>query len=217
MNDNFISRRVFDIIDDDHATTLANSQPAATQSGFERLPPFGLTQEAVDSFRAVQAYSTIIEDPICLLSDAELYELRNNVQLRLVSLPLGEDLSAPVQEARFYELCRLVVLLYSCAVTFPIPISRDWDINLVDAIRATLEGMESVPEDLLIWICVLAGMTAAPGGIQRAWFIKLLTRTGCKCSWEEVRVVLRSFLWMDLACDVGGESLWEEVLGGVRK
>ena len=173
----------------------------------------GLTREACDAFNAVRTYTNTVEDSQYLLSNAVLNEWRNNVQLRLVSLPLAEDLFAPVQEARFYELCRLTALLYSCGVTFPLPSSRDWDINLVEAIRTTLEGMESVPEDLLVWICMLAGITAAPGGAQRAWFIKLLTRTGWACTWDEVKVVLNTFLWMNMACDVGGRILWKEVLG----
>ena len=228
VNDDHVSHQVLKTIDDDpfspRAPLFLGENFLDLPSRFRRLIPFGLTMEAVEVFEAVRAYSLVAEsyakgEP-CNVSQRSLLERRDAVQLRLVSLPLGADLlNLHLQKARFYEVCRLSTLLFACGVTFPTPTSSGWDRNLVGAIKTTIEMLSFDNEpaiflDTLLWVTVLAGI-AAQNTDERDWFVDticgIVLERGLSL-WDDVKVILLSFLWMEIACDRGAALLWDEVL-----
>jgi hypothetical protein len=173
----------------------------------------------------MRGYSALLEKYCCgerwTYTRMEIVDMRNAVQHRLVSLPLGSDLGdVTMQQAGIYECCRLTALLYACAVTFPLPTSTGWDRNLVRGIKQTLENLslESWPvyrSDLHLWVLTLAGVAAFQKA-ERSWFVnrlRSLARLKGLSNWSQVLPVLKSFLWMDRACGAGGMSLWDEVQG----
>ena len=184
-----------------------------------------MTEQALGVFRDMRAYSGLLEKfccgETCTYDRMELIDMRNAVQHRLGSLPLAADLGdVTMQQAGFYECCRLTALLYACAVTFPLPTSTGWDRNLVRGIQQTLGNLalETWPvyrSDLHLWALILAGI-AAFQKVERSWFVDKLRilawRKGLS-SWSKVVPILKSLLWMDIACQAGGMSLWDEVQG----
>lgn len=193
------------------------------RSGFRGLAPLGLNEQVLSVFRDLRAYSAVLEKYCCgeswTYTRMEIVDMRNAVQHRLVSLPLGSDLdSVTMQQAGMYECCRLTALLYACAVTFPLPVATGWGRNLVRRIQRTLEdlSLESWPvyqSELHLWVLTLAGIAAFQQA-ERAWFVdklRVLARRKGLLDWSQVLPVLKSFLWMDMACGAGGMSLWDEV------
>lgn len=203
---------------------FSNEEPVFW-SGFRGLTPLGVTEQALGVFRDLRGYSTLLDKFCCgdtgTYTRMELIDMRNAVQHRLVSLTLGSDLGdVTVQQAGVYECCRLTAVLYACAVTFPFPTTTGWDRNLVRGIKMTLENLSLenwpvYPSDFHLWVLVLAGI-AAFQKVERAWFAEKLRKLAWRkglCNWSQVVPILKSFLWMDTACEVGGMSLWDEVQG----
>jgi hypothetical protein len=223
----YISRTIVNNVISTYTRSLPDSdnEEPVFWSGFRGLAPLGLTEQALSVFQDMRGYSALL-DKYCrgetwTYTRMEIVDMRNAVQHRLVSLPLSSDLTdVTIQQAGIYECCRLTALIYACAVTFPLPTSTGWDRNLVRGIKQTLENLslESWPvyrSDLHLWILILAGI-AAFQKTERSWFAdKLRSLAGRKrlSDWSQVLPVLKSFLWMDMACGAGGMSLWDEVQG----
>jgi hypothetical protein len=204
---------------------ISGDEEAAFWSGFEGLIPLGLTEQALDVFRDMRGYSNLLEKYYCgkapTCTRMEMIDMRNAIQHRLVSLPLGSDWKhMTMRQTGIYECCRLTALLYACAVTFPLPMSIGWDRNLIRGIKQSLEklSLENWPiccSDFYLWVLVLAGIAAFQKA-ERPWFVDKLRglawRKGLS-DWCQVVLILKSFLWMDAACGAGGISLWDEVRG----
>jgi hypothetical protein len=65
-----------------------------------------------------------------------------------------------MRQTGIYGCCRLTVLIYTCAVTFPLPPSIGWDKKLVRGIKQILENMslENWPiycSDFHLWVLIL--------------------------------------------------------------
>jgi hypothetical protein len=222
-----ISRNVINNVTPTYTRTLPDSgdEEPVVWSGFRELTPLGLTEEALGVFRDMRRYNALLEKycdgDMWTYTRMELIDMRNAVQHRLVSLPLGSDLGdVTMQQVGIYECCRLTVLLYACAVTFPLPTSLEWDRNLVGGIQQTLENLslESwpvYPSDFHLWVLMLGGIAAFQKA-ERSWFVGTLRSLAWRkelCDWSQVLPVFKSFLWLDRACEAGGMSLWDEVQG----
>jgi hypothetical protein len=125
---------------------ISGDEEAVFWSGFTGLIPLGLTEQALDVFRDMRGYSSLLQKYCCgeapTCTRLEMIDMRNAVQHRPVSLPLGSDgKDMTMQQTCIYECCRLTALLYACAVTFPLPPSMGWDRNLVRGIKQTLENL----------------------------------------------------------------------------
>ncbi len=139
-------------------------------------------------------------------------DMRINIQHRLISLPESND-------QPMYEAYRLGLWIYSYAVTYGAPfhlsIRQILTQKLVHALREVEERAQwawSLLPEALLWIMFFGGITAT-GLSTRMYFVqmtaKVLKRLELK-RWEEVKSVLHSFLWLDLACDSGGKALYLE-------
>jgi len=191
--------------------------------GFEDLMSVGVTEKVVDVIHAL-ADLTIIIDCHCRgvkhISDmAQFIDKRNAVQYQLVSLPIGEELPpGEVGSTNVYESVRLATMIYSAAVTFPLPPLTGIFHRLTCTLRDALEKSKSdscwrsSPKTLL-WILVLGGI-AASGTNERPWYAQVLSTVsmGLELStWYQVSVELENYLWLESACDSAGRSLWIEV------
>lgn len=146
---------------------------------------------------------------------------RNAVQHQLLSLPSGEELTeGEVNSASIYECVRLATIIYSAAVTFPLPPLTGIFHNLSSALRNVLEESKTDPHwrsssKALLWILVLGGI-AASGTNEKSWYVLNLSiiLSAMKLStWNQVSIELESFLWLESACGSGGRDLWNEVKG----
>lgn len=72
-------------------------------------------------------------------------------------------------------------------------------------------------KEMILWCLVIGGIAATGRSEEREWFVAELNSVVRELGmsgwlWEDLRVFLRRFLWVDEACGPGGEVLWEEVL-----
>ena len=149
---------------------------------------------------------------------------RNSVQHSLMSLPSGDELLVPedkVKSIALYESIRHAALIYSAAVTFPLPALSGHFHKLAATLQQLLEASKfdscwrHYPKTLL-WILILGGI-AASDTKERDWFVRSISivakilKIG---TWEEVAEIVESFLWLESACGPGGRILWAEVTRG---
>jgi hypothetical protein len=195
------------------------------EHGFMLLCKIGFTAELAEVFQAMKAYTSIVEKyhdgsttkpGLCRISNQ-----RNFVQYRLLSLPPAGKLDQDFRKSHpVYEICRLAGLIFGVGVIFPLPAQTAPLPTLVKLCQAELQEsrLESdwwFPDavGVLIWVLTLGGI-AATGLPNRIWFVAALGRvTACSglSSWRDLKPVLDRILWLDSACDFGGQQLWEEV------
>ncbi|KAL5322824.1 hypothetical protein ACEPPN_010803 [Leptodophora sp. 'Broadleaf-Isolate-01'] len=191
---------------------------------FESLSAFGVNERALRVLQTMVDLSMIIDGhtrgakPI---KDMASFILRRNaVQHSLTSLPSGEELEVgEVSSVCLYESIRHAAMIYSVAVTFPLPPLTGVFGKLSLALKGIMETSKFDPcwqlsPKTLLWILTLGGI-AASGTDERAWYVQNLEAVSgaLKLSdWRYVVVNIEEYLWLESACDNGGRSLWDEVL-----
>lgn len=192
---------------------------------FMMLYTVGFTAELAEVFQVMKAFTCILEkyqdgsttEPdLCRISNQ-----RNFVQHRLLSLLPAGKLDWDFRKSHpVYEICRLAGLIFGVGVIFPLPVQTTPLPTLVKHLQAELQepSLESAwwfPDavEILIWVLTLGGI-AATGLPNRIWFVATLGRVSA-CSglsnWRDLKLILDRMLWLDSACNVGGQQLWEEV------
>ena len=148
-----------------------------------------------------------------------LIDRRNSAQHSLMSLPTGAELlDGEVTSIVLYESIRQVAIIYSAAVTFPLPAMSGHFHKLAAILQPHLETSKfdscwrHCPK-ILLWILVLGGI-AASDTPERAWFVNSVAMVAKMLklgTWKQVTEIMEGFLWLDSACDAGGRLLWAEV------
>jgi len=124
---------------------------------------------------------------------------RNLIQYRLLSREAGSGQS---------ELCRVVALIFSYGVIYPFPNPEPMAL-LVSRLEMVIQEV-TVDCELLLWALVIGGIGAARTSPE-AWYIKELIKLRRRMnlrSWNEAKMILRDYLWLDRACDQGALELW---------
>jgi hypothetical protein len=160
------------------------------------------------------------QESLALLADQ-----RNFTHHRLLSLPHHPISETDPTPDLLYESTRLATYIYSLLVTFPFyPNMAPFDelASLLKSEVSVLDTLDLFVNEtrLLIWILVMGGI-AAIDTVERLWFVsmlrELIVSVGVS-NWEEMRDLLRCFLWLESINDVDGRVLWGEVeaciLGG---
>jgi len=126
-----------------------------------------------------------------------------------------------------YRACWLAAFLFSTHVIFPIPATRPMREKLVpqlqDAICRGNDSLANENEDedeyngkceILLWCTMIGGIAAQEGEVERrCWYagqLRKLYHTLNIQSWAKMQELMRSFAWVDVACDEGGYRLWME-------
>jgi hypothetical protein len=172
-------------------------------------------------------------------SQVELVERRNILQHHLLCIPsddilYGSGIDPKTAPSKVYEGVRLAVLLFAVSILFPMPMLSGTLERAVKKLKRELESNELwgslttmgqntdfTAEETrglqacLLWMLVLGGI-GAEDTPQRIWFVRCLRALVCAMgiqSWRQVHSIMRSYLWLNMACESGGMSLWREVQG----
>ncbi|KAI8623429.1 hypothetical protein F5Y19DRAFT_458599 [Xylariaceae sp. FL1651] len=131
-------------------------------------------------------------------------QYRDLIQYRLLKLPRSHDTT-----------CRLAVMIFSFGVLFPVPDPRPMQ-RLISELHDILLGPGATTcdddEELLLWAAFVGGIGAAEVEVRRAFaglVSRYATRLGIE-EWDAVVSVLKRFLWLECACEVGGKALWQQ-------
>lgn len=208
-----------------------SSRPSAVPSlsqkrlgeGFRDFIDTGITERAASVFRATTNLAIEIDlhhrgvEPI---SDMTLFmDRRNAIQHRLMSLPTDEELaSGEVSSPRMYESVRLAGIIFSAAVTFPMPPYQGIFRRLAGRLKTVLEESKldkcwQLYPKTLLWVLILGGI-AALNSEERSWYVRTLAVISQSLGileWEDVVEEMVPYLWLDSACDTGGRMLWAAV------
>lgn len=152
------------------------------------------------------------------MDNQTLCDWRNLLQHRVLSLPARQD--GTISSIQ-YEVFRICILIYSIGVTFPLPGPAAPFIPLAKILLSNLQYIDLelissvIPEsqDAFLWVLTM-GCIAATGSSERSWFAEKLCSntfsTGI-LEWSQYKTRLKKVLWLDLACDMAGRLLWNEV------
>lgn len=193
-------------------------------SNFQDLTSSGLTAFAVSIFQAMANLTLEIDlhqHGVKTISDMELFiDNRNAIQHRLMSLQGGDELlSEEVSSPLIYESMRLVGIIYSAAVTFPMPPYQGIFRRLTSRLKPILEESRVDPcwqtdPNSLLWVLIIAGI-AALDSEERNWYVQTLadvSRSLNLWDWSDVVTRMSPYLWLGSACGSGGRLLWSEVV-----
>ena len=144
-----------------------------------------------------------------VLPQSQLLTYRNLIQRRILLLPRGRE-----PKDSMYEICRLATLIFSYGVIYPLRGGEQLGI-LVQSLIKTSRQHDCMPEEaeFLLW----ALMVGALGSIKKSqenFFVHrlaMLSQAQDVLRWREALEVFDKFLWLDDACNVGGEAIWTEV------
>jgi hypothetical protein len=177
-----------------------------------------------DVFRGMRAYISLVEtyqDGVDGgVDNLTLCDTRNLVQWHVMALAPASELGPLlVQFCPVYEACRLALVIFGVGVTFPLPPGVALFSKLASALRVELQRLtqDNASQNVssmqaCCWCLVLGGIVAEAE--EKRWFVQELKRTQAALgisTWEQLKRVLRSFLWLDSACDMAGRQLWVEV------
>lgn len=155
-----------------------------------------------------------------------LCDSRNSVQWHIMSLLPASQLGAVAPHViQSYETYRIALIIFGVGVLFPLQPQSAPLQKLVKLLQLELQSCagssrelsssssSSTGFDIHLW-CFFMGGIAATGTQERPWFVDELRRVyehDAVSTWDEVRVILKSVLWLDSACDSAGKDLWNEV------
>jgi hypothetical protein len=184
----------------------------------------GINEKAAIVLQDIADLTTIIDDHCRgskFISDIRvLIDHRNTVQHDLLSLPTGDELEpGDVRSVCLYDSIRHAAVIYSAAVTFPLPpltgIFRKLSSSLKKVVdESKLDPCWQMRPKTLLWILVLGGI-AATNAPERIWYVQKLSALSISLGfpdWDEVAEELGTYLWLESACEVGGRLLWMEVM-----
>lgn len=202
------------------------------------LTPHESIPALCEGLTAVIELFSFDDDLISILSDLQnLTSVLNNtamdlfiidriitpIQHNLLSFQFaGYELS---QKAVFQEVCCIGALVYIKTIydfyhslqlgRFPAGTLTDGAI--IQKLKSCLDMIDTntaQTKALFLWMLFLGG-TAVVGTSDRAWFVARLVKTAIEfqiCSWEDVRLSLMKFLWIDRIHENFCKELWDEAL-----
>jgi hypothetical protein len=164
------------------------------------------------------------------LLEEEIFEKNNDGHQRVEEDEQEEEEGMAMARTitmEVYRACWLAAFLFSTHVTFPIPATRPVRENLVpqlqDKIRRSSDSLTDEDEnqdecnaksEILLWCTMIGGIAAQDGEVERrCWYagqLRKLCHTLNIQSWAKMQELMRSFAWVDVACDEGGYRLWME-------
>jgi hypothetical protein len=191
---------------------------------FQDLKLFGITDDAANILQALADLTVVIEcycrgiAPVPDLST--VIDRRNFVQHALLLLPTADELEfAEVSYVRLYEAIRYTALIYSVAVTFPLPPVTGIYEKLTGRLKSVLEESKldlywKLYPKTLLWVLTLGGIASSVAA-HRSWYVQTLAAMSTALdisSWDDVAEEMGLYLWLERACDYGGRKLWLEVI-----
>jgi hypothetical protein len=142
---------------------------------------------------------------------------RNLVQYNLMSI---QPINGSEPENAVSEICRIAAIIYSVGVTFPLAGVGAPLESLVKMLKTELQKcnlleiatLSPATDRLLLWVLMMGGI-AAMDKSERPWFAAQLSNVINRSRlthWKDLKSALKSTLWLDSACDMGGRDLWRE-------
>jgi hypothetical protein len=191
----------------------------------------GWTYRMAEVVEAVKVYcnriagycsgTTSVADDLTNISDQ-----RNFIQYTILALPRQLPLSAVdyVWSEVVYECCRLTLLIYSQGVVFPMTRSaRETREKLVARLYELLvtyyqslcqkqSFLNPTIQNLMRWVITIGGIASHDTAYRNGYLaiLKTLFVNNSVPPFRNFKEKLKSVLWMDMACDSGGQALWNE-------
>lgn len=213
-------------------TSLSTRFDATSQTSISTLGCRFPDQWQESTFQPLQDLYSVIQD-ICgyttMVSEhcqgirfqdslADLADRRNYIQHRVMSLPHHPVAQGRAEFGDLYEATRLATVIYSLLVVYPISAQTAPFSTLATLLRRELFVLvlSNRPYEelaLISWILVM-GCIAAIDTDERSWFVYALNNVSHSLSlveWDDLKHILKQFLWLDTTNDIDGLSLWTDI------
>ncbi|KAL4897501.1 hypothetical protein BDV59DRAFT_45345 [Aspergillus ambiguus] len=206
---------------------LLGYTPMEAEHRYGHLRQIGLTSELINVYHAMNVYTSIVNGHLqkssLKLDEALLADQRNLVHYTVLSIPAASQIDGFTGyhgQGIIYETCRLAGLIFSVGVILPLPAQSTPLAQLATLIKGVFQIFHINPvwshpqaRITLLWVLMLGGI-AAENSPERAWYVNTLrqvARENNVTTWPQLRAILGTILWWDIACDQPGQNLWSEV------
>ncbi|KAH8805386.1 hypothetical protein F5884DRAFT_445870 [Xylogone sp. PMI_703] len=185
----------------------------------------GLSDNMLEVFQAMKELEKKL-NPTTGAEFALYTDQRNITQYYILSLPQVDTTRNIHWKDAVYEACRLALILYSMGVTFPMTLTAGPWSRLATELHTLLkdnystlaveESYHSAEFTLIRWAVTIGGIAAYETS-YRPYFVLLLSKLLpasliLSGSFEDFKSnTLKKILWLDSACDVAGQRIWEEI------
>ena len=186
----------------------------------------GFTEDLAEVFQGMKMYISDLEENMRYQNTLENYDRlqeiadqRNLIQHSLLCLsPATRAAGLSSDDCLLYDVYRVASLIFSTGIIFPIPYGGSPLPRLAKTLRYNLERLKPAQyqsthvQGLLIWAVTLGGI-AASHTPDRSWFVAKLKEVSLSSSvqcWSRLKRILRCVIWLDSACDIAGQQLWNE-------
>lgn len=146
---------------------------------------------------------------------------RNACHHNVLSVPTWADLSDSKRTNSSYldyEVCRIVAILYSNAIVFPISPRFPWHSKLLGSLRQLLQtpGIHrwlQGSDKLVVWALFVGSIASYPTEYFQFFsrYLKEQLLVTELVSFADARSVLRRFIWSDNACELGASLVWNKL------
>ncbi|KAL2861842.1 hypothetical protein BJX68DRAFT_223371 [Aspergillus pseudodeflectus] len=204
------------------------------KGGFAQMkalaPP--VHQSILDVYLDLSEYSQCLDylEQVDTCPTHEIGDCRDIVHHRFMSLPDPHDANGLIMDVTnqspdacqktrsIYLLLRLGALLYLTHVTFPLPRPLRLRKLLLAHLSSYFASIPDynfpagVPLELFLWPAAIAAIASRdePCRMQFMLLVNRLCRETGISTWEEFRGTMRSFAWVDCACDLEGRRVWAD-------
>lgn len=194
-------------------------------SGFQKLDSAVLPDGIAQSLTRLAIIDRMMAmAPMHRVDDRDynaLVSARKDCHHGILSLPPWDDLSDSVKNDHSrldYEICRIVAILYSTAVLFPVSPQYPWLSRMLGSLRRLFQDpgiyrwlLDS--NELAVWALFIASIAAYPTQ-QSDFFCRHLKNhllATERVSFAAVRSLLKQYVWSDSACELGASMVWNKL------
>ena len=204
---------------DDEWDAKAKAPPVKLSSGFRNIISiFSLSPELVGNLQDGQSLTNLLtaaEDEISPFNQRDISHFATELRHRLLKCRIPDNYLS--ETALIWELCRLSLFLHLKTILRAFPTrGREYQV-IIGKLRTCIEIAESTlhsTPEFHLWILFVAAAASCDNADQ-TWFVSKIPEVASKSylrSWNEAKIVLQQFWWVESIYESHCSALWNEAM-----
>ena len=206
-------------LSDDEWDAKANAPPVKLSSGLRNIiSRFSLSSELVENLQDGQNLTNLLMpagDEISPFKQRDISHFATELRYRLLKYRISEkDLS---ERALIGELCRLSLFLHLKTILRAFPTrAREYQV-IIGKLRTYIKMAESTlhtTPEFHLWI-LFVGAAASYNNTDQTWFVSKILKVASTShlrNWDEAKIVLQQFWWVESIYESHCSALWNEAI-----
>jgi hypothetical protein len=206
-------------LSDDEWDARAKAPPVKLSSGFRNIiSRFSLSPELVENLQDGQSLTNLLTragDEISPFNQRDIGHFATELRYRLLKCRIPENCLS--ETTLIGELCRLSLFLHLKTILRAFPTrGRKYQV-IIGKLRTCIEMAESTlhsTPEFHLWILFVAA-AASYDNTDHTWFVSKIPKvasTSYLRSWDEAKIVLHQFWWVESIYESYCSALWNEAM-----